>query len=136
MNFIDKLELPEKVKKALKILIIVFLVFLFSYITYIAFIESDQKKIERQINSGKEYEFNGIVKRKYIDWNHKIPTTVLKSGKKIGSDYGLYNDVIINDSISKEIGEFDVKIFRKKNDSTKYKYVKTVYLNSLHRKYK
>ena len=137
VSYIDELELPKKVKNALKILSVVLPVLLFSYVIYVAFIESNNKKIERQIYSEKKIEFKGIVKQKYIDsLNHVRPTIKLYGGTKISSDYELYNVVRINDSISKENEELSIKIYRKKDDTINYKYIESVYRNSLYRNYK
>ncbi len=101
------------------------------------FAQSNNKKIERQIYSEKKIEFKGIVKQKYIDsLNHVRPTIKLYGGTKISSDYELYNMVRINDSISKENEELSIKIYRKKDDTINYKYIESVYRNSLYRNYK
>ena len=132
--YIDELELSEKVKKGIKILTWIVPIVIFSFVIYIAFIESDQKKLEREIKSTMNYTFKGIVKRKYISWNHQTPTTVLKSGKEIGSDYGLYNLVRLNDSISKEKGVLYMKIYRKESESGKYFFLDKEYFNIIGRK--
>ena len=134
-NFIDELKLPEKVKKGIRILTWVVPIIIFSFVIYVAFIESDQKKRERKIKSTLEYTFKGIVKRKYISSNHQMPTMVLRSGKEVESDYGLYYLVQINDSISKGKGVLYSKIYRKEIDSSNYKFLKKVYLSLSDRLY-
>lgn len=133
-KFIDELELPENIKKGIRILTWVIPIIIFSFVIYTAFFESAEKKREREIKSTLENTFKGIVKEKYISWNHNIPTTKLYSGKEIGSDYGLYNLVQKNDSISKEKGVLYVKIYRKESDTSNYVYINKEYFNILDRK--
>ena len=135
-KFINELELPKNIKKAIIILTWVIPILFFSFVIYTAFFESDEKKREREIKSTLEFTFKGKVKEKYISWNHNTPTTKLYSGKEIGSDYGLYNLVRKNDSISKEKGVLYVKIYRKDSDTSKYVFFDKEYINILDRKYK
>lgn len=135
-KFINKLELPENIKKGIKILTWVIPIIIFSLVVYAVFFESAKNKRERDIKSTLEYNFKGKVKEKYISWNHNTPTTKLYGGKEIGSDYGLYNFVQINDSVLKEKGVLYVKVYRKESDTSNYTYFDKEYFNVLDRKNK
>ena len=135
-RFIDELEFSQSVKKVLKILTWIIPLIVAGFVIYYAFIESEEKKREREINTTLEFSFQGIVKEKYISWNHNTPTTKLYGGQEIGSDYGLYNLVQINDSLSKEKGVLYINVYRKENPSTNYVFLKKEYFHILDRKTK
>ena len=86
---------------------------------------SDDEICIQQYKKEKGIYYNGRVVAKYLDKaNHNSKTLELSmKGEKVNLDWdlsGLYEFVEVNDSIVKDTGNYEVRIYR---DSDEYKFI-------------
>lgn len=105
------------------------------FILYFVIFDDQEAREKRYIKATYDYEFHGVVVRKFIDKeNRSTYTLVLNNGKKVGSDNELYDNTQVNDSVSKSKGVLEIQVFRKPDSTSEYVLLKEVYDDNVVRK--
>ncbi len=80
---------------------------------------------DRVLQKALDKNYNGIVVKKYIDYeNHAVPKVILRTEKETIMFKRIYDQLKIGDSISKQQGDLKVYIYKKDRtivfDTTNY----------------
>lgn len=85
---------------------------------------SSEKICIQQYEKEKSVYYDGIVTNKYIDsTEHNYRTIILSNHKSLWMDWdesGLYEFIEVNDSIVKDTGSYEVRLYR---DSIEYNFI-------------